>query len=123
MSFGISRFSVVSVALVAVLSFASSALAWNPPGGAHAVGRVAEIQVYSDGSFNFSLVGSPALCAAGTSNTRGGVRAEGSTTAEGVRTLHATLMSAMLSGRQVRVYANNNDGLVWGCRVGAVDFF
>jgi hypothetical protein len=117
------QFLKASVALF-VLS-AMPALAWNKV----TTGQILSMQVGGDGSVSFTMVGLPAICTSGA-NQRGvvavGAWTDGTMTADGVKLIHSTLMSAFLAGKSVVVYASlptstNPNTVGWGCRVGVVD--
>lgn len=117
----------IVVAMISMVTVSVANADWDTPvTGVATVGRVKDIQIGGDGAFSFSLVGDSAICSGGTYPRRGAVL-PGATvngvliTQEGARLLHSTLVSSLLSGRQVRVYAVNNSSGGWGCRVGALD--
>ncbi|QSQ17131.1 hypothetical protein [Myxococcus landrumensis] len=89
-------------------------------------GTIQNMQVDAKGNFTFTLTGTPNLCANGNlANNRGsvivGVRG---VTAEGARAIHATLMSAFLSGKSVVIITDETVTTTgWGCTVYAVDIF
>lgn len=91
---------------------------------ASVVGTVYNWQLYADGSFSFVLNGAPHLCANGNgSNQRGAVVAGvRGMTADGVKAMYSTIVSASLAGKQVTVYTDENvltSG--WGCSVYALE--
>jgi hypothetical protein len=91
------------------------------------VGRVNSIQLLADASFSFDLVGTPVVCnTGGAGNNRRGFVVPGyaGITSEAAKAMLSTLEAAMLSGKRVKVYANDYTGSsYWGCQVGALDLY
>ena len=99
------------------------AFAWDPAGGVYAIGKVVFIQANGNGSFTIRLANFPALCTTASDNTVGEVvNGKAGVTPEGLKTLLSVAQTSMLSGKSVKVYAENN-GVpgTWGCNVGAMD--
>jgi hypothetical protein len=93
---------VVSAALLAP----REAIAWD---GIQS-GRVADIEVYGDGSFSLSLVDVPNLCPVNAWPAHGTVAGNGPVpaTADGKKALYVAALSAKLAGKQVVIYSMNN---------------
>jgi hypothetical protein len=80
------------------------------------VGQIAFIEGIDENGFAFQLVGSPPLCSNGSA--WGAVKTGYGASLDKIKLMLALLLSAKLSGAQVRVYAWNNP---WECTVAAID--
>ncbi len=105
----------------------AAALAYTGEARAATVtGTISHIQFDSAGSISVQLTGSPALCTNGHwLNTRGAVVAGvRGVTAEGLKTMYSTLMSAFLASKRITVYTDETVTTTgWGCTVYAIDIW
>lgn len=103
--------------IAVVLLSAFTASAWDATG---IEGKVEIVEIWGNGNVQVFLQGNPVICAGATSHPVNAawlsVGAQG-VTPETLRTLTATLTSASLAGRKVRLYGNLVSG--W-CQIGAV---
>jgi hypothetical protein len=112
--------------MMMTIGLSSVALGWDSPGGVAPTGTVKWISIGPDGRFHFKLTGTVSLCGTvGSGDTTIGTvlvtqtTTAGAVTDEGARALLSTLTAAKLSGKTIRVYADNNTG--YGCKVGVID--
>lgn len=82
------------------------------------------LQVGSNGTFRFKLVGAVPLCSnvAVGDNTWGDVQmTQGGVTADGYKGIVSLLTAAKLAGRPVKIYASNGGTTQFGCLVTGVE--